>query len=449
MIFPLLKNKLFRIAAFTGIGLVVLLLVAPVILNPTLTRYVESENFHQEMNKETVKGLHFGGGHYAAIKRTGIFTGASQGFEGAEGRKEIFSIRANDITAKFNPWGIFLRRWQLDDVHINSGDVEIHTYEPTPEPVATKPWYAIFLPDRVYLKQVVCDTANVTWQLRGKTAGFFGTRLVITPHGRDFEYRAGGGAMKMALMPDLYLRGTHLLITRELLTLYNLDLAPDEKSGGSIHLEGRAGLKEDKSINADMKFTKMPVAPWAPESWRGHFAGVASGDVHWSGKNTKLESSSGHGTFRLEHGHVSGLPFLRKLASITGKKSLQTLEPEECAFNVEWNYPRLEFTEIAIEESGKFRIEGMVNIDHHALGGEIRLGVAPEYLAWLPDAKEVFTRRVGDYLWVTVHLSGTIEKPQQDLSPRITAMLEEHPGALLEYFFRDAGESFKKIFGEQ
>jgi hypothetical protein len=447
--FPFPKSRRGRIILAAGVACLLLLVIALALLNPVLTRYVEGGKFAAAMDMETAKGLHFESGHYAAIRRTGFATAADDAFEGTGGRKAIVSMSTRGITAKFNPWGIFLRRWQLDDVHIDSGDVEIHTYEPKPEPIPSKPWYAVFLPDRVYLKQVVCDTANVTWQLRGKKSGFFATRLLVTPHGRDFEYRAEGGTMKMALMPDLYLRGTHLLITKQLLTLYNLDLAPDEKSAGSIHLTGHAGLKEDKSVDAEMTFAEIPVAAWLPESWRGHVAGIASGDAHWSGGDTKVETSSGTGTFRLEHGRVSGLPLLQKLASITGKKSLETLEPGECAFRIEWNYPKLAFKEIAIEERGKFRIEGALSIDHHALGGEIRLGMAPEYLAWLPDAGEVFTRGDGDYWWVTVHLSGTIEKPQQDLSPRISSMLEEHPGALLEFFFQEAGEDFKKIFEGQ
>src|SRR5205814_7831249 len=48
----------------------------------------------------------------------------------------------------FNPWGVFLRRWQLDDVRIDSGEVEIQTYTPKPEPSPAKPWFHIFLPQR-------------------------------------------------------------------------------------------------------------------------------------------------------------------------------------------------------------------------------------------------------------------------------------------------------------
>jgi hypothetical protein len=48
---------------------------------------------------------------------------------------------------------------------------------------------------------------------------------------------------------------------------------------------------------------------------------------------------------------------------------------------------------------------------------------------------------------ITVHLSGTIEAPQQDLSPRIMEVLKENPGAALGLLLRQFGEWLKKAFG--
>jgi hypothetical protein len=77
----------------------------------------------------------------------------------------------------------------------------------------------------------------------------------------------------------------------------------------------------------------------------------------------------------------------------------------------------------------------------------IRLGVASEYLEWLPQAEEVFASRRGGYHWTTVHLAGTIEQPQQDLSPRIIDALKEWPAAFLALVFRQVGEWLKDAFG--
>ena len=417
------------------------------VLNPRLTRYIESDAFRAELEKQTAHGLHFPAGTYGPIRRTGFLTASSESFRAQNGRKALTSMDAHGITATFNPLGVLFRRWQLDSVRIQSGEVGIQTYEPKPEPSPSKPWYHIFLPNRVYLRQVWSEPADVTWRFRNKKGGFFGTRLLITPHGRDFVYQANGGTLKSALIPDLPLRHTRLLITKKLLTLYTLDLAAGPEGGGAVHAEGTAGTGEDKSVDFKLTFDKLPVRDWLPPSWKNHVAGTAVGDLHWKGKNPKLEMASIEGSLEVREGRVRNLPFLEKLASITGKKSIENLELNECTAEVHWESPKLEIRKIAIEDKGKFRLEGLVSVREKSLGGALQLGVAREFLEWLPRPEEVFAKERGGYLWTTVHLSGTIEQPGQDLSPRIIEALKESPGDFLALVFRFLGDWLKSTFG--
>ncbi|HYJ05494.1 MAG TPA: hypothetical protein VEX43_10190 [Chthoniobacterales bacterium] len=442
------RRRGWRKAAIVIGGVAILAGVGIALVNPRITRYVESDAFRAELEKQTAKGLHFPASTYAPIRRTGFLSAASDGFRAQNGRKALVTIDAHGITARFNPLGVFLRRWQLDAVHIDGGEVAIQTYEPKPEPSPSKPWYHVFLPARVHLQRVWTEPADVTWKLRNEKGGFFGTRLLITPHGHDFEYRATGGTMKGPLIPDLPLRRTHLLITKTLLTLYTLDLTTETQSDGFIQAEGTAGTREDKSVDFKVKFGKVPVREWLPGSWDDHVSGLAAGDVHWHGKNPKLEESQMQGSLRVEGGRVRRVPFLEKLASITGKKSIEQLELSECSAEVDWQSPKAEIKNIAIEDKGKFRIEGAVSIREKSLGGAIQLGVSRDYLEWLPQAEEVFPREKGGYLWTTVQLSGTVDKPEQDLSPRIIDALKESPGAFLGLIFRQVGEWLKNALGE-
>ena len=104
--------------------------------------------------------------------------------------------------------------------------------------------------------------------------------------------------------------------------------------------------------------------------------------------------------------------------------------------------------DINIEEKGKFRIEGEISIKRLVLRGTIRLGLTREYLDWLPNPEEVFSRRSSGYLWTQVHLSGTIDEPRQDLSQRIIELFKESPGAYLGLMFRQFGDWLKKTFGD-
>ncbi len=213
-----------------------------VFYSPLVTRYVEGESFRKAMEDETAKGLHFPRSRYSPIRRTSAFTAQSESFEARNGEKAMKSLDGRGITATFDPLGVFVRQWRFTDVRVQSGDVEIQIYKANPEAVAPKPWFSIFLPNRVYLKKIESEQANITWQFRGERAGFFGTQLLITPHGPDFEYVATSGRLKLALLPDLDLRRAHLLITKTLLTIYDIDLASDVGSAESIHAQANAGL---------------------------------------------------------------------------------------------------------------------------------------------------------------------------------------------------------------
>jgi hypothetical protein len=443
-----LRRKLLILTAAIGIFFSLAIAAAvTVFFSPLLTHYVEGDAFRVAMEEETAKGLHFSEARYAPIRRTGALTAQSDNFKTGNGQKAMKSLDANGITAKFDPWGVFLRQWRFTDVHVQSGDVEIQIYEANPEAVPAKPWFAIFLPNRVYLEKVESEQANITWRFRGERAGFFGTQLLITPNGRDFEYAATGGRLKIAVVPDLELRRTHLLITKTLLTLYDLDLASDARSDESIRAQGHAGLGQDRSVEAKANFNAVPIRQWLPAEWKGRLKGSAFGDVHWTGKDPKLESSSGEGSLRIDNGRVDDVPLLNKLAELARKKSFERLELNECSLGFAWQYPEMDIKAITMEEKGKFRIEGEISMQRRALRGTIKLGLTREYLDWLPNPEEVFSRRSSGYLWTDVHLSGTIDEPRQDLSQRIIELFKESPGAYLGLLFRQFGDWLKKTFG--
>jgi len=400
---------------------------------------------------ETAKGLHLKSSHVAPIRRTDAFTMVTEEVTGANGRKALTGLQARGIFAQFNPWGVFLRRWQLDRLEIDSGEVGIQTYEPKPESSPSKPWYALFLPDRVYLKRVESEPVDVTWHFLGEKGGFFGTRLLITPNGRDFEYRANGGTFRLALVPDLQVDATHLYINHDVVKVYRLDLiSPGQNgnTGGTIHVRGEAQLKGNKSIAAEAEFDALPLHRWVPKSWQDHLFGKASGKIRYASDSTSAQTSSGEASLKIEDGLITGLPFLDKLATITGQRSLETLSLGECSLVGDWRYPRIHLQRIVLEDEGKLRVEGEITVNDQALNGAIQLGVARPYLKWLPQPEEVFRREASGYLWTTVHLSGTLQDPAQDLSPRIAEALKESPEATLGIFFRDVADWFRRAFGD-
>ena len=238
------------------------LAITAIVFSPLFTHYIEGNAFRAAMENETAKGLHFPSGRYAPIRRSDSLTAQSESFQASNGEKALKSLDAQGISARFNPWGMFLRQWRFSDVHVRSGEVEIQIYEANPEAIEPKPWFAIFLPNRVFLKRIESEHSDVTWRFRGEQAGFFGTSLLIMPNGRDFKYLATGGRLKIALLPDLDLRRAHLLITKTLLTIYDIDLASSSGSGERIHAQANAGLGKDKTVDFKANLDRVPIRTW-------------------------------------------------------------------------------------------------------------------------------------------------------------------------------------------
>src|SRR6476659_803278 len=96
--------------AVAAVGMLLILGVIGIAwLNPQLTHYIESDRFRAELEKETAKGLHFPAGHYAPIHRKGFLATVADRFQADNGRKALRAIDARGITARFNPWGEFIR----------------------------------------------------------------------------------------------------------------------------------------------------------------------------------------------------------------------------------------------------------------------------------------------------------------------------------------------------
>jgi len=153
----------FLIAAAIGVA---------VFYSPLLTHYIESDAFRTAMENETAKDLHFPNSHYAPIRRTSAFTAQSESFEARNGQKAMKSLDARGITATFDPFGVFVRQWRFTDVCVQSGEVEIQIYKAHPEAVAPKPWFAIFLPNRVFVEKIEKPQANITWHFAATVPDF-------------------------------------------------------------------------------------------------------------------------------------------------------------------------------------------------------------------------------------------------------------------------------------
>src|ERR1700722_920486 len=422
-----------------GIFLALILIVGITILNGRVTTWVNGNGFHDLLNRETSKGLKLEG-HYSSLTRTGLLGIHADSFNGINGEKTIVSLQANNISGTFNPLGIALHRWEVDHIHIQSGSVMLQKTEETPGAAkgpSSMPWWGLFWPYRVHLADVKVDDADILWQLRGKESGIYHTFLEITPNGRDFEYDARGGALNTPITPHLEVRHAHVLIRKPRLYCSEFLLGDDAAHPEQqVRVEGDAGLQEDRSIKLKIDVNSINVSPWFPEKLRAHVLGHASGHFEYASSGTGLETATGHGNITITNGILHELAPVHQYITITGSPDPGDLALKICQADMEWKEGAISAENIQMECEGVFRLEGAITIaKDQTLSGNIELGLTDAYLHWLPTAKDIFTRDEGPYHFTTIHLSGTAQKPGQDLSGRIAKEVEKSPLLALKLFF--------------
>jgi hypothetical protein len=410
-------------------------------LNQKATDLIDGDGFRQMLDQETSKGMHFEA-NYAPLVRDGWLGLRTDSFHGDKGEKTIVSMDAHGVTGWFNPLGIGLRRWQVDDIHIQSGTVKLQKTEPTPgapKGPSPIPWSALFWPYRVYLEDIKVDDADVLFDLQKKESGIYHTFLEITPNGRDFEYDGKGGTFQTPMTPALHLEHVHLLVRKPKLYCPVFILGDDPAHPEHhVSIHGEAGLQDDRSITVSAKIDSIQIGPWLGEKMRDHVLGQMSGQLDYHSTGTGLETASAKGALTVANGILHDLPVVKEYVKLTHCPDPGDLHLQVCQTDITYDQGALTAENFKIECPGVFKLEGTVTMaKDKTLSGQFQLGLTEPYTKWLPTAQTaIFTQTDGAYRTTTVHVSGTSEKPVQDLSPRVIREIEKSPLTEIKLFFR-------------
>ena len=147
------------------------------------------------------------------------------------------------------------------------------------------------------------------------------------------------------------------------------------------------------------------------------------------------------GSLRLTNGELTALPVLDQIAIFTRTQQFRRLTLTNASSDFEQNGARLSFTKFIAESRRTDPLEGMFTIENGQLDGVFQVGVTPASLQWLPGSQaKVFTESRGGYLWAPMRLIGPVNKPTDDLTPRLAAAVQ---GAVIEGAQNAAGEVIK------
>lgn len=188
---------------------------------------------------------------------------------------------------------------------------------------------------------------------------------------------------------------------------------------GSIKGEGTISLGNDWTTSLKLHLDQVPVAMLVATQWQVKLSGLVSGDLTYQGNG---QTDSAHGHIQIAQGKVNLLPFLGQLTALVNLPDIGNVELDQLESDVDWEDHDLRLIGINLQKKDTMRITGNAEVAADGqVDGKLKLGFPSTIFANFPAFSPMFPDASDGYNWTNLHVTGTADHLQEDLSPRLAA----------------------------
>jgi hypothetical protein len=197
---------------------------------------------------------------------------------------------------------------------------------------------------------------------------------------------------------------------------------------------------------ATLKAVDVPVVMLVGAQWQMKLSGAASGNLSYQGHG---QTGEAQGQISISDGKFDVLPFLGKLSALVGLGDISGMEVDKATADFSWKDGMTHLTNIDVRKNDITRISGQVDVDGTGqVDGHLKVGLPDTVLAKWPQLQSaVFSTADDDYGWADVHLTGTPDHLQEDLSSRVLAVGVQGGSSLLNQGAQKATDLIKSFMG--
>ncbi len=298
--------------------------------------------------------------------------------------------------------------------------------EPAP-PQRAPTWWSRWLPKRAEINEVEVQNFDLKPPTPDAGAAITAMKITAKPAVNEGAWllRGEGGKLLLPRMTEA-LRMSSATARLDAKSLSLNDAVARWVGDSDVTGRGELPFEKGKTWNFSGRISNLDLRHVLSDEWKSRLSGlmessyeVASlpdGSVLFKGKP------------RVKNGIIQGLPILDRVADFTQTERFRRVVLDEATYEVEQHGSSTKITHLVMQSNGLIRLEGDVTIEGKSLTGNLLVGVSPETLRWMPGAQNhVFTELhpggSPGFVWTTVHLSGTMDSPREDLSNKLLAAM--------------------------
>lgn len=387
-----------------------ILLSAPRWLPRLVEHWASKEEFRGMLSREVSKSMKVEGRFSPLDLRDWRVRTESYESVGMPG-EAIGLLNVYGIEGEFDPRGVLGRAWRVNWIRAERGRIALRMPDDSKKIVAPKgkppPWAAI-MPDHFECGPIHAKDVLLEFPFHGRTATVSNMAVTATLVGRDFKYSGTNGVLDCPLLPPLRVESMEIFVTRPMIEILDSRFrAPGDDDPARATAKVRMGMRDDKSVRADVTAERLPFDQAMPEKLRGRVTGRASGRILWINDADGGNARSG-GELHLHDVRLRDIPFLDELARVHENPDLREFLFQEfaCAFRLKDG--RFDARQVELVSEGKMRLTGDVGYDHREGVGEVDVDLLEvPLMAWLP---EEIKPRVSAAAWGRLRWKG---KPEQ------------------------------------
>ena len=451
-----------RLWLLIGVPVALLLLLVAALFGLRLWayHYLRGEAFRRQLDEHASNALQ-AEGRFDPLEwqDAEVYSGAFDAT--GEPGSPLARLAAEQVRARFDLGALWRRAWRVDSVELTKFDAtladdraaaprsrdrrspalqpfddRVPPSSASPPPATNIPpderpgFLAGLLPNRFEIGEVRVGDFSLAWNAghpadAGRLRGVTLTGRPLTPDNRSWQIEGRDGQLSQAYFPALRLTGFTLRTTPHEVFITRAEGQADV--GGKIELSGTQALDGDRALDLRVDFDGLPAAEFLPADWRARLKGSARGSVHVTNSADDAGGGRAAGHVELRDGRLTALPLLNQLALFTASERYRSAELQNARADFDWNAGNLVVSNLLVESEGLIRTEGGFTVRANQIDGTLQLGLARSAVRWLPVVgARVFSGAERDgYLWTTVHLTGPVNHPSEDLTPRLLAATQQ------------------------